>query len=203
MKLMRDETFGPVIAIQKVRDEAEALKLANDSCYGLSASVWSKDKAGAMNIARRIEAGAVCVNDHMVHMMIPEVPMGGVKESGLGRRHGREGITKFCEQQTIVVDRFGGAKELFWYPSSPKLKGSSRARSNVLFRSGLAGKLAADVVMRCSRRARDMIAQRAALRCGQQRLRAADLAAIQHLGFGELRRDPPLPSARRSPSRVA
>ena len=141
MKLMRDETFGPVIAIQKVKDEAEALRLANDSSYGLSASVWSKDKVGAMNIARRIEAGAVCVNDHMIHMMIPEVPMGGTKESGLGRRHGREGIVKFCEQQTIVVDRFGGAKELFWYPSSPKLKGFVTRALNVLFRSGWRGKL--------------------------------------------------------------
>ena len=142
MKLMRDETFGPVIAIQKVKNEAEALALANDSRYGLSASVWSKDKAGAMNIARRIEAGAVCVNDHMIHMMIPEVPMGGVKESGLGRRHGREGITRFCDQQTIVVDRFGGAKELFWYPSSPKLEGLLRRVIVVLFRSGWRNKLA-------------------------------------------------------------
>jgi acyl-CoA reductase-like NAD-dependent aldehyde dehydrogenase len=141
MKLMRDETFGPVIAIQKVKDEAEALRLANDSSYGLSASVWSMDKAGAMNIARRIEAGAVCVNDHMVHGMILEVPMGGTKESGLGRRHGREGITKFCEQQTIVIDRFGGAKELFWYPSSPKLKGMIMRALNLLFHSSWRRKL--------------------------------------------------------------
>ena len=141
MDLMTDETFGPVVAIQKVRDEAEAVRLANDSRYGLSASVWSKDKAGAINIARRIEAGAVCVNDHMIHMMIPEVPMGGTKESGMGRRHGREGIRKYCEQQTIVVDRFGLAKEMVWYPTDPAMKKRLMRTLNLLFRSGWRKKL--------------------------------------------------------------
>jgi acyl-CoA reductase-like NAD-dependent aldehyde dehydrogenase len=116
MKVMREETFGPVIAIQKVRGEDEALRLANDSPYGLSASVWSKDAVGAMNIARRIDAGAVCINDHMIHMMIPEVAMGGVKNSGIGKRHGPDGIRKYCHEQTIVVDRFGLAKDPFWFP---------------------------------------------------------------------------------------
>ena len=117
MRVMTEETFGPVIAIQAVENETEALSLANDSNFGLSASVWSKDKAGAVNIARRIEAGGVCVNDHMIHMMLPEVSMGGVKESGIGRRHGTEGIRKYCVEQSIVVDRFGLKREPIWYPS--------------------------------------------------------------------------------------
>jgi len=116
MKVMREETFGPVIAIQKVGGENEAIRLANDSPYGLSASVWSKDAVGAMNIARRIDAGGVCVNDHMIHMMIPEVAMGGVKDSGIGKRHGPGGIRKYCHEQTIVVDRLGLAKDPFWFP---------------------------------------------------------------------------------------
>ena len=116
MKVMREETFGPVVAIQKVRGEQEAIDLANDSPYGLSASVWSKDSAGAMNIARRIEAGAVCVNDHMIHMMIPEVAMGGVKDSGIGKRHGPGGIRKYCHEQTIVVDRLGLRRDPIWFP---------------------------------------------------------------------------------------
>ena len=116
MKVMREETFGPVVAIQKVRGEQEAIGLANDSPYGLSASVWSKDSAGAMNIARRIEAGAVCVNDHMIHMMIPEVAMGGVKDSGIGKRHGPGGIRKYCHEQTIVVDRLGLRRDPIWFP---------------------------------------------------------------------------------------
>ncbi len=141
MQLMREETFGPVIAIQKVKDENEAIERANDSNFGLSASVWSKDKVGAMNIARRIEAGAVCVNDHMIHMMIPEVSMGGIKESGMGHRHGAEGIRKFCQEQTLVIDRFGMKKEALWYPGMKNRARIFRRLLNVLFRSGLRNKL--------------------------------------------------------------
>jgi len=141
MRVMTEETFGPVVAIQKVKNEAEAVRLANDSRYGLSASVWSSDLEGAVNLARRVEAGAVCVNDHMVHMMIPEVPMGGVKESGIGRRHGAEGIRKYCDQQTIVVDRFGLKSESLWYPSRRARERLFARALNVLFRSGWRGKL--------------------------------------------------------------
>lgn len=141
MSVMTEETFGPVVAIQKVEDESEALALANDSRFGLSASVWSKDKAGAVNIARRIEAGAVCVNDHMVHMMIPEVSMGGIKESGIGKRHGAEGIHKYCYEQTIVVDRFGLKSEAVWYPSPRNRAKVYRRLLNLMFRSGLKNKL--------------------------------------------------------------
>jgi acyl-CoA reductase-like NAD-dependent aldehyde dehydrogenase len=141
MTIVREETFGPVICIEKVENEAEAVARANASNFGLSASVWSRDKAGAMNIARRVEAGAVCVNDHMIHMMLPEVPMGGIKESGIGRRHGPEGIRKYCDQQTIVIDRLGLATEPIWYPS---LKGREKLFArllNVLYRSGWKNKL--------------------------------------------------------------
>lgn len=140
MELMREETFGPVIAIQKVKDESEAIERANDSNFGLSASVWSKDKVGAMNIARRVEAGAVCVNDHMIHMMIPEVSMGGIKESGIGHRHGEEGIRKFCDEQTLVIDRFGMKKEALWYPGFKNRARVMRRAINILFRSGLRNK---------------------------------------------------------------
>jgi acyl-CoA reductase-like NAD-dependent aldehyde dehydrogenase len=141
MKIMQEETFGPVIAIQKVSGEAQAVELANDSVFGLSASVWSKDKDGAMNIARRIEAGAVCVNDHMIHMMIPEVSMGGTKQSGIGKRHGAEGIRKYCSEQTIVVDRFGLDKEILWFPSFGGRKKAYRRLVNLLYRSGWRNKL--------------------------------------------------------------
>ncbi len=141
MRIMREETFGPVLCVQSVSDEAEAIRLANDSPFGLSASVWSRDKQGATNIARRIEAGAVCVNDHMVHMLIPEVPMGGVKESGIGRRHGAEGIRKYCDQQTLVVDRFGLRSEPIWYPAPRGRERIFRRMLNVLYRSGWRNKL--------------------------------------------------------------
>src|SRR2546422_3913541 len=91
MEIMRDETFGPVIPIVRVRDEEEAVRLANDSRYGLDASVWTKDTVRGTRIARRIESGAVCVNDVMANYPLLEAPMGGVKESGIGHRHGPGG----------------------------------------------------------------------------------------------------------------
>jgi acyl-CoA reductase-like NAD-dependent aldehyde dehydrogenase len=116
MDVMRDETFGPVIPIMKVRDEEDALRLANDSRYGLDASVWTKDLARGARIARRVQSGAVCVNDVMVNYAVTEAPMGGWKESGIGQRHGKGGIRKFCAQQTVVIDRFGRKSEINWWP---------------------------------------------------------------------------------------
>ena len=120
MEVMRDETFGPVIPIMRVRDEDEAVRLANDTRYGLDASVWTKDLARGARVARRVQSGAVCVNDVMVNFAVTEVPMGGWKESGLGHRHGPGGIRKFCAVQTVVVDRFGTKSELNWWPITPR-----------------------------------------------------------------------------------
>ena len=88
MECMREETFGPTLPIMKVADAEEAIRLANDSPYGLGGSVFSKDVARGEAVARRIEAGAVCVNDANVNYTALELPMGGAKASGLGSRHG-------------------------------------------------------------------------------------------------------------------
>lgn len=136
MELMREETFGPVIAVQKVKDEEEAIRLANDSSYGLGASLFTGDRQKGRVLARRIESGAVCINDCLVNFAFTDVPMGGIKESGLGRRHGVEGIRKFCHQRTVVVDRLGLRKEFHWFPASPwKLRALRRAMK-FLFRPG-------------------------------------------------------------------
>jgi acyl-CoA reductase-like NAD-dependent aldehyde dehydrogenase len=140
MEVMRDETFGPVIPIMRVRDEDEAIRLANDSRYGLDASVWTKDLARGARIARRVQSGAVCVNDVMVNFAVTEVPMGGWKESGLGHRHGPGGIRKFCAQQTVAIDRFGMKSEVNWWPITPgKVRLFNRAIG--LFGSGWRRKL--------------------------------------------------------------
>ncbi len=120
MEVMREETFGPVIPIMRVADAEEAVRLANDSRYGLDASVWTRDRARGAAVARRIESGAVCVNDVMVNFAVTEIPMGGVKESGIGHRHGPEGIRKFCRQQAVVIDRFGLRREINWWPVTPR-----------------------------------------------------------------------------------
>jgi acyl-CoA reductase-like NAD-dependent aldehyde dehydrogenase len=115
MKVMRDETFGPVVGVMKVRDSEEALRLANDTRYGLSASVFG-EKERAERVARRVEAGAVNVNDVMINIFATGLPMGGWKESGIGARHGEPGIKKYCRAEAIVVTRFAGKREPTWFP---------------------------------------------------------------------------------------
>jgi acyl-CoA reductase-like NAD-dependent aldehyde dehydrogenase len=115
MKVMRDETFGPVVGVMKVRDSEEALRLANDTRYGLSASVFG-ERERAERVARRVEAGAVNVNDVMINIFATNLPMGGWKESGIGSRHGEYGIKKYCRPEAIVVTRFAGKREPTWYP---------------------------------------------------------------------------------------
>ncbi|HEX8958637.1 MAG TPA: aldehyde dehydrogenase family protein [Solirubrobacterales bacterium] len=115
MKVMRDETFGPVVGVMKVADAEEALRLANDSRYGLSGSVFGK-RERAERVARRVECGAVNVNDVLVNYLASDVPMGGWKQSGIGYRHGAPGIRKYCRTESVVITRFGGRREPTWFP---------------------------------------------------------------------------------------
>jgi succinate-semialdehyde dehydrogenase/glutarate-semialdehyde dehydrogenase len=105
MEMYRDETFGPVVAVYRVKDEAEAIKAANDTAYGLNASIWAKP-AHAVKVASQIKAGTVNVNEgYAAGWASHDAPMGGMGESGVGRRHGREGIIKYCEAQTVAIQR--------------------------------------------------------------------------------------------------
>ncbi len=121
MECMREETFGPTLPIMKVSDTEEAIRLANDSPYGLAASVFSKDVARGEAVARRIDAGAVCVNDALINYSALELPMGGAKASGLGSRHGAGGIRKYTQQQAILVSRLHPKKELHMFPYTAKM----------------------------------------------------------------------------------
>jgi acyl-CoA reductase-like NAD-dependent aldehyde dehydrogenase len=115
MKVMREETFGPVVGVMKVRDPEEAVRLANDSRYGLSGSVFGeRDRAEA--VARRVECGAINVNDVLVNYFASDVPMGGWKQSGIGYRHGEPGIKKFCRSESLVITRFAAKREPTWFP---------------------------------------------------------------------------------------
>lgn len=136
MDIMTEETFGPVIPIMKVRDATEALRLANDSRYGLSASIFSRDAKRAFGLAERLESGSVCINDSLTTFIIPDVPMGGVKDSGFGYRHGAEGIRKFCRQKTVVIDRLGLKEEFPWYPATRKKAAQIRHLLHLLCHSG-------------------------------------------------------------------
>jgi acyl-CoA reductase-like NAD-dependent aldehyde dehydrogenase len=122
MKVMRDETFGPVVGVMKARDAEEALRLANDSRYGLSGSVFG-EKERAERVARRVECGAINVNDVLVNYFASDVPMGGWKQSGIGFRHGEPGIKKYCRTESVVITRFGAKREPTWYPYTRARRG--------------------------------------------------------------------------------
>ena len=143
MSVMTEETFGPVIPIVKVKDADEALRMANDSRYGLSGSIFSKDKDTAWRLAQKMQSGSVSINDSLVSFIVADAPMGGCKESGYGYRHGAEGIRKFCQQKTIVVDRFGLKEEFPWYPATKKKTGQIRHLLNLLCHTGWRHKLRA------------------------------------------------------------
>jgi acyl-CoA reductase-like NAD-dependent aldehyde dehydrogenase len=119
MKVMRDETFGPVVGVMKVRDADEAVRLANDTRYGLSGYVFGKTSE-AEAVARRLEVGAACVNDVLVNFLATDVPMGGWKDSGIGFRHGEYGIKKFVRPESLVITRFGQKREPLYFPYTDK-----------------------------------------------------------------------------------
>ena len=103
MKLMREETFGPLMPIMKVRDEEEAIRVANDNAYGLGASVWSSDIQRAKQVADRVEAASVIINDSIAQFGVPMLPFGGIKNSGFGRTHGEEGLMQFTRPYSYAV----------------------------------------------------------------------------------------------------
>jgi acyl-CoA reductase-like NAD-dependent aldehyde dehydrogenase len=117
MRCMTEETFGPTLPVMKVADAEEAVALVNDSPMGLSASVFAADLERGEEIARRLDVGAVCVNDAAINYFALEVPMGGHKQSGIGVRHGPDGIRKYASAQTIVISpRLMLRREPQFYP---------------------------------------------------------------------------------------
>jgi betaine-aldehyde dehydrogenase len=115
MAVMREESFGPVVGVMKVRDADEAVRLANDSRYGLSASVFGRTRE-AETVARRLEVGTCNVNDVLVGFLASDVPMGGWKDSGIGWRHGQYGIKKFVRPESLVITRLGQKREPLYFP---------------------------------------------------------------------------------------
>lgn len=120
MKAMSDETFGPLMPIMAFDAEEEAIALANDSVYGLTASVWTRDRKRAEKVARQIQSGTVAVNDHAYTYGLTETPWQGMKESGTGVSHSDRGLMEFVYPQHIHLDRSPAMikRRLWWYPYS-------------------------------------------------------------------------------------
>jgi succinate-semialdehyde dehydrogenase/glutarate-semialdehyde dehydrogenase len=115
MRIMREETFGPVLPIMAVDSEAEAIQLANDSEYGLAASVWTRNDSRGQKIAQQLNAGTVMINDMISCFGISEAPHGGVKASGIGRTHGRFGMEEMVWVKYVDTDRLPRRKKIWWY----------------------------------------------------------------------------------------
>ena len=115
MRIMREETFGPVLPVMPFETDDEAIELANDSEYGLAASIWTRDRARGAKLARRIQAGTVMVNDVVSCFGISEAPHGGVKASGIGRTHGRFGFEEMVRMKYLDSDLMPGMKKVWWY----------------------------------------------------------------------------------------
>jgi len=137
MELMRDETFGPVLPIMRVRDEEQAIRLANDTRYGLSGTVWTRDKRKGCEIAGRLESGGVCVNDMTITYGVQDAPFGGRKESGLGQVNGEIGLRSYCHALPIIVNRFGGKKVRGSYPFRRKSEDRRQRFIRFMWRSRL------------------------------------------------------------------
>ena len=120
MRVVKDETFGPVIPVIPVDSHEEAIRLANDTRYGLTGSVWTRDKAYGVELARRLNVGIASVNDHVMSASVPHMPWGGVNDSGYGRTRGPEGLLDMTVTQSLSVERFKPLpREFFWYPYTP------------------------------------------------------------------------------------
>jgi acyl-CoA reductase-like NAD-dependent aldehyde dehydrogenase len=134
MRCMIEETFGPLLPIMRVADADEAVRLANDSPYGLQSAVYTRDVRKGEAIGRRLEAGACCINDAQVNFMAFEAPMGGWKSSGIGSRHAAAGIRKYCRQQTLLVNRFALNSDPYMFPYSTRRTKLQAAVMGLIYR---------------------------------------------------------------------
>ncbi len=141
MRVMREETFGPILPIMPFDADADAVRLANDSEYGLAASVWTGDRARGDAIARQLSAGAVMINDAISCFAISEAPHGGVKASGIGRTHGRFGLEEMVRVKYLDSDLLPKMKKPWWYGYGSNVSRAAEGFMDFQFARGLATRL--------------------------------------------------------------
>lgn len=141
MNLFQEETFGPILAMQTVKNAAEAIQRANDSPFALAASVWTKDAKRGREIARQLRAGAVMVNDVISYFGIAEAPHGGRGVSGWGRTHGRAGLMEMVQTKYVDVDGLPRSEKPWWYRYGGELQQAADAFLRLEFSGGVGAKL--------------------------------------------------------------
>jgi len=148
MMVLREEIFGPLLAVLRVKDVAEAVLRANDSHLGLTASVWTKNREKGRNIAAQLQAGAVTINDHLMSHGLAETPWGGFKESGIGRTHGKLGLEEMTQPRVIIDDVLPGVqKNMWWYPHGKEIYDGLKGVLNFLYAPAVNSRLRGMLVM--------------------------------------------------------
>ena len=142
MRIMREETFGPVLPIMSVESDAEAVRLANDSEYGLAASVWTRNRKRGDSIARQLNAGTVMINDAVSCFAISEAPHGGVKSSGIGRTHGRYGLEEMVRMKYLDAELLPGMKRPWWYGYGAKVSKAAQGFLDLQFAAAFRSRIA-------------------------------------------------------------
>jgi len=132
MRIMNEEIFGPVLPVMRVSSEEEAIRLANDSQFGLGASVWTKDRAKGERMAHRIQSGMVWVNDHSFSHGACQCAWGGVKDSGLGRSHSKFGFYECVNIKQLAWEP-GWTRDMWWQPYDRELADAIRSSAQILY----------------------------------------------------------------------
>ncbi len=148
MRVMTEETFGPTLPIMVFDRPDEAVALANDSVYGLTASVWTRDRKQAAWFADRLEAGSVTINDHMYSFVEPRAIWGGIKQTGMGRSHGPYGLHELVDIKYVGMDFFRKKSQTWWFPYGPSLEGVMEKAIAVFHGAGLGARVKAALGLR-------------------------------------------------------
>jgi succinate-semialdehyde dehydrogenase/glutarate-semialdehyde dehydrogenase len=141
MRIMQEETFGPALPVAPFDTDDDAVKLANDSEFGLAASVWTRDRKRGEAIATRIKAGTVMLNDAITGFGISEAPHGGFKQSGIGRTHGELGLSEMVQVKYVDADLVPGMKKVWWYGYGKPFEDQMSGFIEMLFGSGIGGRI--------------------------------------------------------------